>query len=171
MKHTREHPKRGLPERMSLAATAFMALLALLPTAGFGADVQSAPPAGAKPGEKIIWVGQGADDKWSPTANWQPARVPGAADDVVIDGASARNTRWDGEQHIASLTVTPAYKGQLIFAGHGAIEGDVVLSGRVHTFAFQNCRIGNCDASGGEAVIATDRCTDAGGNRNLKFVP
>jgi hypothetical protein len=252
---------------------------------------------------------------------------------VVFDGTSAKNCRWDGEQHIASLTVTTAYKGQLTFAGHGAIDGDVVLNGRVHNdrdmhkllwmrgkridlsgltewtqatrysggidlggsdpalvqnftapsmrigdlrmyekgtvvfagpviaslveagaekvinfnhqnltarsvgcaaqvknldgvtitltswagwspfcfgrsksflpknppvidlapdqpwnlivkneeieafsdkakrqpFAFINCRIGNCDASGGEAVIATDRCTDAGGNRNVTF--
>jgi hypothetical protein len=38
-------------------------------------------------------------------------------------------------------------------------------------FAFINCRIGNCDASGGEAILATDRCIDAGGNQSVKFVP
>jgi hypothetical protein len=80
----------------------------------------------------VTWSGAGADDKWSTAANWTGGAVPGAADAVVIDGTSAKDSRWDGEQHIASLTVLPTFKGQLIFAGFGEINGDVVLSGRLH---------------------------------------
>lgn len=37
-------------------------------------------------------------------------------------------------------------------------------------FTFLRCRLGNCDASGGEPVTATAG-TDAGGNTNVKFSP
>jgi hypothetical protein len=80
----------------------------------------------------VTWSGAGADDQWSTAANWTGGAVPSAGDAVVIDGTSAKDSRWDGEQRIASLTVLPAYKGQLIFAGHGEINGDVILSGRLH---------------------------------------
>lgn len=84
-------------------------------------------------GGKLVWTGAGANDKWSTAAHWRPARVPGPDDAVVLDGTSAKNSRWDGERHIAALTSAPEYQGQLTFAGHGTIAGDVVLSGRPHS--------------------------------------
>ena len=114
--------------------------------------------------QRKVWTGQGADAKWSTAANWQPARLPGPEDDVVLDGTSSKTSVWDGAFTIRSLTIAPGYAGRFEWRGHGVIHGNLTVSGKVliardpHQFA--PVRGAVVDLSALEELVGVEARTD-----------
>jgi len=124
--------------------------------------------------QRAVWTGAGRDDLWSTGANWSTGQPPGASDDVVLNGSSAKNSKWDANFVVKSLTVRPEYKGVFTIAGAGAVEGNVVLSGRVNITKDPHQRLPfrgtNIDLSGLEELGGSHwrvpRIFDLGGARD-----
>ncbi len=84
----------------NMAANACVALLAAVALSPARADI-------------VSWVGSG---NWSVAANWSGGSAPGAADDVIFDGASSTNNAaidaaFGGE--VASITISNNYTGAI----------------------------------------------------------
>jgi len=71
----------------------------------------------ALPAEVITWTNGGGDNSWTNSANWNPASVPGAFDDVIFDGSSTDDCSVpSGSYEIQSLAINSGYTGTLTFS-------------------------------------------------------
>ena len=98
------------------------------------------------------WVG-GASGKFDVAANWYPAGVPGATNDVILRGAAAITA--DGDVSVRSLTLLPdEVKGSLLVNGVLTTAGDVVV-GTNATLTLDSKKDGtNCfNVIGGDLIV------------------
>jgi hypothetical protein len=70
----------------------------------------------------LHWTGKGGDDLWQNPNNWEPNRVPGEEDEVVIDAPDAVQPRFTAESTTSKPVVFVAvgYYGK---GGSLTIEG------------------------------------------------
>jgi hypothetical protein len=117
------------------------------------------------------WTGGAGDGKWESGGNWNPPRVPGPADDVVIPGDSGVITLQCGQQKtVKSLDVQPSTdpnKPDTEIRGDGPGKGvNIKTSGNVRIGAGSTVRglnggVGN--THGGGVTIASGGTVTNGG--------
>lgn len=92
---------------------------------------------GDAPAQTIVWTGGGAPSVWADPNNWSPARLPAAADDVLIPaGASSVNLTTATTRVINSIVSQRQLRisnGTLTVTGAASLPS-LVLSGGVATF-------------------------------------
>jgi hypothetical protein len=96
----------------------------------------------------ITWV-NGAGGNWSVAANWSPNRVPGPADDVLLNGAGNYTVTEDGTNSVNSLTLSGGGITFLVLSNRtfDALGGFNVSAGAVVDAGTINCS--GLDLSGG----------------------
>lgn len=99
--------------------------------------------------DTVRWMNP-AGGGWSVAANWDAGRVPGAADDVVIDLASITVTHASGTDAVNSLTVS---NGTFNFSG-GTLSVATTLQGN-STFNFSGGTLAGATVAAGTTIRGT----------------
>ena len=75
--------------------------------------------------DSVYWTGAGTTNKWSEAANWNTGTVPLAADSVIFDGTSGKESHIDAGfgGTIASITIN-GYLGNIYQDRSLAVTGD-----------------------------------------------
>lgn len=82
--------------------------------------------------QTITWVGGGSAGAWTDPANWNPARLPDATDDVAIPAGTPFITIGSGTHSIRSITAARQIRvpgGTLAIAQAASLTGFVVNGG------------------------------------------
>lgn len=105
------------------------------------------------------WTNGGGNNNWHTAANWAPAGVPTAADDLTFDGTSSANCNLSAAGLALSINITAGYTGTISQGANTITVGTGGITMAGGAFAGGNQLIdvsGNFSLSGGTYTSTMD---------------